>query len=248
MASRAQAFRDFAATERIITSGPLDQLKGKRVVVDAEDFLETVLTSQISREPLLPALGGLPFALRKHVDAYIANFNENNNILKNPELLFHFSQNLTEIKLNLQENQTIGPETAPYSRSAANDARLVINPSILVTDYLCQVPQRKPWGSLITSVLVADLVFLRTLWAIVTFVASYFAKKQSPLANSCESCLRPFDEEGSQEKGKEAAFEPSEAENSITDDCGQSQRSTLLVQRTASRSSVHIERVAEQNS
>lgn len=78
MASRAQAFRDFAATERIITSGPLDQLKGKRVVVDAEDFLETVLTSQISREPLLPALGGLPFALRKHVDAYIANFNENN--------------------------------------------------------------------------------------------------------------------------------------------------------------------------
>jgi hypothetical protein len=78
MASRAQAFRDWASSEGLITSGPVDQLKEKRLIIEAEDFLETILTSHASREPLLPALGGLPFALRKHVDAYISHFKENN--------------------------------------------------------------------------------------------------------------------------------------------------------------------------
>lgn len=74
MASRAQAFRQWVDSESLTTSGPVEQLKDKHIVIDAEDFLETILTSHASREPLLPALGGLPFALRKHVDAYIANF------------------------------------------------------------------------------------------------------------------------------------------------------------------------------
>ena len=78
MASRAQAFREWATSESLVISGPVEQLKGKRLVIDAEDFLETILTAQASREPLLPALGGLPFALRKHVDAYISNFKEAN--------------------------------------------------------------------------------------------------------------------------------------------------------------------------
>lgn len=78
MASRAKDFRDFAANERITNTGPIDQLKEKHVVIDAEDFLEIILTSQASREPLLPALGGLPFALRKHVDVHLASFDEHN--------------------------------------------------------------------------------------------------------------------------------------------------------------------------
>jgi hypothetical protein len=78
MASRAQAFREWAIGESLTTSGPVEQLKDKRLIIDAEDFLETILTSQASREPLLPALGGLPFALRKHVDTYISNFKEAN--------------------------------------------------------------------------------------------------------------------------------------------------------------------------
>ena len=64
MATRASAFREWANNESLTTTGPIDQLKDKRVVIDAEDFLETILTSQATREPLLPALGGLPFALR----------------------------------------------------------------------------------------------------------------------------------------------------------------------------------------
>lgn len=78
MASRAQAFREWVVNEGLTTTGPIDQLKDTRVVIDAEDFLENILTSRATREPLLPALGGLPFALRKHVDDHIAHFKEAN--------------------------------------------------------------------------------------------------------------------------------------------------------------------------
>lgn len=76
MASRAQAFRDWASSEGFVFTSSLDQFKDARIVIDAEDFLETILTSQASREPLLPALGGLPFALKKHIDTHIASFKE----------------------------------------------------------------------------------------------------------------------------------------------------------------------------
>ncbi|RXK34158.1 hypothetical protein BBD39_06105 [Arsenophonus endosymbiont of Bemisia tabaci Asia II 3] len=78
MASRAQAFRDWVLSEGLITTGPIDQLKDTRLMIDAEDFLENILTSRTTREPLLPALGGLPFALRKHVDDHIAAFQVSN--------------------------------------------------------------------------------------------------------------------------------------------------------------------------
>lgn len=168
------------------------------------------------------------------------------NILQDPELLRAYSDNLTEITLNLRENQTIGPETAPYKQSHDDDARLVVNPSILVMDYLCQVPERKPWGSLITSILAADIVFLRTLWAIVTFIASYFAKRQSPFANSCESCLRPFDDERNQGNEKVMPSRLSEAGSSVTVvNEEESQRSTLRVQRASLNDEVDLGHVAK---
>lgn len=172
---------------------------------------------------------------------------QDHNIFQDPELLRAYSDNLTEITLNLRDNQTIGPETAPYKPSPDGDARLVVNPSILVTDYLCQVPQRKPWGSLITSILVADIVFLRTLWAIVTFIASHFAKRQSPLANSCESCLPPFDDERIQGNEKVLPSRLSEAGSSVTVvNREESQRSTLLVQRASLDDEADLGHMAEQ--
>jgi hypothetical protein len=70
------AFKEWATTEGVTISGPIEQLRDKRLVIDAEDWLDTLLTSQPYREPLLPALGGLPFALRKHVNTHIAKYRE----------------------------------------------------------------------------------------------------------------------------------------------------------------------------
>lgn len=76
MSSSALSFWEWAAQEGCTSSGPLDQLKDKRIIIDAEAFVDILLTSAPTREPLLPALGGLPFALKKHVDAHIAGFRD----------------------------------------------------------------------------------------------------------------------------------------------------------------------------
>lgn len=108
MASRAQAFRDWATSEGLTTSGNIEQLKDKRLVIDAEDFLETILTSQATREPLLPALGGLPFALKKHVDAYIANFKQADIT---PTFVFN------GLDLSCKDRATISRESKQAARS-----------------------------------------------------------------------------------------------------------------------------------
>jgi hypothetical protein len=48
-----------------------------------------------------------------------------------------------------------------FKASPGNDALLGVKSSVLATNYLCQVPRRKPGGSLIIAILVADLVLLR---------------------------------------------------------------------------------------
>lgn len=108
MASRAQAFRDWATAEQLTITGPIDQLQDKRIVVDAEDFLENILTSQATREPLLPALGGLPFALRKHLDLYLAKFKE-----ANITLTFVFNG----LDLACRDRQTLSRESKQAARS-----------------------------------------------------------------------------------------------------------------------------------
>lgn len=70
------AFRDWCRSEDLEHHGPLSQFTGTTIAIDASDYLTTLLTSPATREPLLPALGGLPFALQKHVDADVAGFRE----------------------------------------------------------------------------------------------------------------------------------------------------------------------------
>lgn len=62
------AFKDWAKGEGLALSANLNEFNGTVVGFDAEDYLNTLLTNAQTREPLLPALGGLPFALQQHVD------------------------------------------------------------------------------------------------------------------------------------------------------------------------------------
>jgi hypothetical protein len=57
-------------------TGQLEQFRGTRIGIEAEEYLRTILTTTLTREPLLPALGGLPFALQKHVDDGLSNYRE----------------------------------------------------------------------------------------------------------------------------------------------------------------------------
>jgi len=70
------AFKEWAKAESLETAGGIEQLKGTSIAIDGADYLNSILTSTATREPLLPALGGLPFALQKNVDRDLKNFEE----------------------------------------------------------------------------------------------------------------------------------------------------------------------------
>jgi len=70
------AFKEWAAQESLIRNAPLDEFRGTRIGIDAEDYLTSVLIAPNTREPLLPALGGLPFSLQKNVDADLKSFQD----------------------------------------------------------------------------------------------------------------------------------------------------------------------------
>lgn len=75
MGSNALAFKEWAVNEGITASGPIEQLRNRTVGIDAEDYLQSLLTAG-NREPLLPALGGLPFTLKTRVDQDLDAFAE----------------------------------------------------------------------------------------------------------------------------------------------------------------------------
>ena len=70
------AFKEWAITAGLANSNTIAQLKGRRVAISAEYYLNSLLTTVLTREPLLPALGGHPFALQKHIDADLRSFQE----------------------------------------------------------------------------------------------------------------------------------------------------------------------------
>jgi len=51
-----------------VERSPLSALGGAVVAIEASFYLERLLTSRPSKEPLLAALGGTPFALRTHIE------------------------------------------------------------------------------------------------------------------------------------------------------------------------------------
>ncbi|KAH0372238.1 hypothetical protein KCU65_g1411, partial [Aureobasidium melanogenum] len=69
--------------------------------------------------------------------------------------------------------------------------------------YKCQQPQLKPPFNIFISILVADLVFLRTAWTIYNLVVGYFLKSRHPDANICNECLARKKEDEAQAEEKE---------------------------------------------
>ncbi|KAK4504771.1 hypothetical protein PRZ48_002733 [Zasmidium cellare] len=77
MGSESLAFKEWVKSEGLQQSFPIDAgLKGREVAIEVEDYLNSLLTNSQTREPLLPALGGLPFALKDHIDKDLENFRQ----------------------------------------------------------------------------------------------------------------------------------------------------------------------------
>jgi hypothetical protein len=97
------------------------------------------------------------------------------NILTNEDILQKLTSNYSNIAFN---KVSAGPATDSYEALKETTGKPVLTPSTIFTTYLCQIPERKLTTTLIVSVLLANLVLLRALWTIISFVAVHVTEAQ----------------------------------------------------------------------
>lgn len=96
------AFREWAKQEDLVYTVPIGQFENSTIGYDAEDFVNILLSAE-GREPLLPALGGLPFTLRTNIDRELENVEK----LTGNKPLFMFNG----IDLAFHDRKTISKES-----------------------------------------------------------------------------------------------------------------------------------------
>jgi hypothetical protein len=124
------------------------------------------------------------------ISAILADLGQNStsNIFTNAALLTTFSKNISNMVDTIETPWLkAGPARTPYEGESTGS--LSVNSSVLYTQYLCQVPVLKSTGSLIVSILIADLVFLHAAWALLNWIASTRLKSTTPAANKCAGCV-----------------------------------------------------------
>lgn len=67
---------------------------------------------------------------------------------------------------------------------------LVGKPAQFEIQYICSVPQKKDTGSLIISVLVADIVLLSVFWKFFNWIVLRYLRKRDPTWNLCRGCVQ----------------------------------------------------------
>jgi hypothetical protein len=77
-----------------------------------------------------------------------------------------------------------------FDQLIATTPPLVIQPSTFNSQYICQVPRRRNMGSLFIAVLVADMVFLQTLFKLLTWTTTWWVKRTDEESNLCDGCKR----------------------------------------------------------
>jgi hypothetical protein len=124
-----------------------------------------------------------------------ATANNKQNILQSPQLLQHFTANFSTILSTVDSDGTTpteaaGPAMEDYDTLRDTIGPLAVMPATLAVNYICNVPRRKPWSELIVSILVANLVFMRTLWSVFNLVMEMWVKDRDGRRNWCEGCLK----------------------------------------------------------
>ncbi|KAJ9627851.1 hypothetical protein H2203_003069 [Taxawa tesnikishii (nom. ined.)] len=69
-------FEEWASSAQLVERGSLELLRGSVMGFEADEFIGRILTSIPTREPLLPALGGLPFGLDGHIEERLTALSE----------------------------------------------------------------------------------------------------------------------------------------------------------------------------
>lgn len=171
------------------------------------------LASHTNGPNIWPSVDKLAKSFESMILADLGQVDHRPNLLIDPKLLQNYTSYFPEIYApsdGTAARSGAGPARSDYNSLKDTTGPLQINPSTLVTSYLCQVPHRKPAGELIVSVLVADLVFLQVVWALFTLGVGQWMKRKDPTTHICEGCLarRSFDADSKEPntEGQEETF------------------------------------------
>lgn len=115
-------FNDWAASANVNHVLPLEQLRNHRLGIDAEDYVNNLVSNPPTREPLLPALGGLPFSLKETVKNHLAIL-ENHGI--QPYFVFsglNYSGQEDKLQAMLKAAKTVNNAWDQYGQSQPENA------------------------------------------------------------------------------------------------------------------------------
>ena len=101
------------------------------------------------------------------------------NILLNATALQYFTRNFTDMRSQVL-NAIPGPANDSYETLKDQTGPLNTSTSTITNKYLCQIPKRKSIGTLILSILVADLVFLQASWKLLNLCTSSWLTYKNP--------------------------------------------------------------------
>ena len=101
------------------------------------------------------------------------------NIILNATALQYFTSNFSDMQ-EATINAIPGPANDSYELLKDQTGPLNTSTSTITEKYLCQIPQRKSTGTLILSILVADLVFLQACWKLLDLCTSSWLTHKNP--------------------------------------------------------------------
>ena len=110
-----------------------------------------------------------------------------NLTLVNPEILEISTQNLRRTHLVFP-----GIPQEPFYVGKTSTVGLGVNVSTIQANCLCRLPQRKPMGTLIVAVIIADFVILQMIWKPFLLIVNMIGSKQHPDMRYCEGCIASY--------------------------------------------------------
>ena len=110
------------------------------------------------------------------------------NILTDPVLLQSYT-NFTALGSTISGLVRPGEALESYDTIKDRLGPLLISSSTIFTDYLCQIPKRKPGLELFVSILVSDLVFMSTIWAVIKIILTWYIGHRDKKAQYCHGCI-----------------------------------------------------------
>ena len=128
-----QGFAEWAAAEHLIQTASTDVLSGRCVAVDAELFIQKLLTSDTTKEPLLAALDGVPFSYEKNLESEISLWRDSGII---PYFIFPgLTPRAIEPRRSVIKRQQVRKIDAAWDLYHNSDADRAVNSFGTIADY-----------------------------------------------------------------------------------------------------------------